>query len=53
MPVFSRLIFYAVRFGARGLRDDAIASHPQPDAPRANPDSAEKFQQKERPAAPV
>jgi len=49
MPIFSRLIFYAVRFGARrGLRDDANANHPQPDAPRVNPDSTEKFQQKEK-----
>ena len=49
MPIFSRLIFYAVRFGARrGLRDDANANRPAPGAPDANPGNAEKFQQKEK-----
>jgi putative endonuclease len=49
MPLFSRLIFYAVRFGARrGLRDDANANHPQPDPSRASPDGAEKFHLKEK-----
>jgi putative endonuclease len=46
MPIFSRLIFYVVRFGARrGLRDDG---YPRSGAASGNPDDAEKFQQKEK-----
>jgi Holliday junction resolvase-like predicted endonuclease len=47
MPVFSRLIFYAVRFGARrGLRDDE--NHPPPKPAPGQPVDTEKFQQKEK-----
>ena len=53
MPIFSRLnMFHAVRFGARLVdRDDQ--NHRQPGASLANPDNAEKFQQKEKLAAQV
>jgi putative endonuclease len=46
MPIFSCLIFYAVRFGARrGLRDD---ENPRSGAASVSSDGAEKFQQKEK-----
>ena len=47
MPIFSRLIFYVVRFGARrGLRDDE--NHPPSKPAPGQPGDKEKFQQKEK-----